>query len=67
MACNFIKQCGFFAVRDEGKEIREYLAGLYCAGDFSACARYRAALKTGQELVPDDMLPNEDDFLSLFA
>lgn len=65
--CNFAKQCVFFAVRDEGKEIEEYLAGLYCAGNFSACARYRAALDMGHELVPDDMFPNENDFLSLFA
>lgn len=65
--CNFIKQCVFFAVRDEGKEMHEYLAGLYCTGDFKACARYRTALDTGRELVPDDIFPNEDDFLSLFA
>ena len=65
--CNFIKQCVFFAVRDEEKEIREYLTGLYCAGDFEACARYRTALNMGQELVPDDLFPNENDFLSLFA
>jgi hypothetical protein len=67
MACNLIKQCIFFAVRDEGKEMDEYLTGLYCAGDFNACARYRTALDMGQELVPDDMFPNENDFLSLFA
>lgn len=65
--CNLAKQCVFFAVRDEGKEMREYFTGLYCAGNFSDCARYRAALNVGQELVPDDMFPNEDDFLSLFA
>ena len=65
--CDLTEQCVFFAVRDEGKEMREYLAGLYCAGNFSACARYRAALDMGQDLVPDDMFPNENDFLSLFA
>jgi len=65
--CNFIKECVFFAIRDEGKEMREYLAGLYCAGDFNACARYRIALDMGQELVPDDLFPNENDFLSLFS
>lgn len=65
--CNFIKECIFFAMRDEGKEMREYLAGLYCAGDFNACARYKTALDVGQELVPDDLFPNENDFLSLFS
>jgi len=65
--CNFIKECVFFAMRDEGKEMRNYLAELYCAGDFDACARYRAARDMGQELVPDDLFPNENDFLSLFA
>jgi len=65
--CNLAKQCIFFTVRDEGKEIREYLAELYCLGNFHECARYRAALDTGQDLVPDEMFPNEDAFLSLFA
>ena len=65
--CNLAKQCVFFAVRDEGKEMREYLAGLYCSGNFRECARYRAALDMGQDLVPDEMFPNEDAFLSLFA
>ncbi|MFH1021513.1 MAG: hypothetical protein V1782_13030 [Pseudomonadota bacterium] len=67
MVCNFIQQCTFFAVRDEGKEMREYLTGFYCAGNFHACARHKATLEMGQELVPDDMFPNENDFLSLFA
>jgi len=58
--CNLAEDCFFFAVR-------EYLTGLYCTGNFSDCARYRAALSMGQELVPDDIFPNEDDFLSLFA
>lgn len=65
--CNLAKQCFFFAVRDEGQEMHEYLTGLYCAGNFTDCARYRAALEMGQELVPDDIFPNEDDFVSLFA
>ena len=65
--CILAKRCAFFAVREEGKEIREYLTGVYCAGNFGDCARYRAALDMGQELVPDDIFPNEDDFVSLFA
>lgn len=65
--CILAKQCAFFAVRDEGREIREYLTGVYCAGNFGDCARYKAALNMGQELVPDDIFPNEDDFVSLFA
>jgi len=66
--CSLAKQCAFFAIRDEGTEIREYLTGLYCAGNFSDCARYRAALKLNMgKLVPDDIFPNEDDFVSLFA
>ena len=65
--CNLAKQCIFFTVRDEGKEMHEYLTGLYCVGNFSDCARYRAALDVGQELVPEDIFPNEDDFRSLFA
>ncbi len=65
--CYLAKQCVFFAARDEGKEMREYFTGLYCAGNFSDCARYRAAQDMGQELVPDDIFPNENDFLSLFA
>jgi len=65
--CILAKRCAFFAVREEGKEIREYLTEVYCASDFGNCARYRAALDMGQELVPDDMFPNEDDFVSLFA
>lgn len=64
--CNLAKQCDFFAVRDEGAEMREYLTGLYCAGNFRDCARYRAALDMG-ELAPTDIFPNEDAFLSLFA
>ncbi len=65
--CNLAKQCVFFSGRDEGEEMRAYLTGLYCAGKFNDCARYRALLDLGQELVPDDMFPNEDDFVSLFA
>ena len=65
--CNLKKQCVFFAMRDEGKEMHEYLTGLYCTGNFGDCARYRAALAMGQKLVPDDIFPNEDDFVSLFA
>jgi len=65
--CILAKQCDFFAVRDEGKEMREYFTGLYCAGNFNDCARYRAALEIGQDLVPDDIFPNEDAFRSLFA
>jgi len=64
--CNLTEQCIFFIGRDEDKEIREYFNGLYCAGNFSECARYRAALGMGQELVPEDIFPNEDDFVSLF-
>ncbi|OGQ86229.1 MAG: hypothetical protein A2512_07600 [Deltaproteobacteria bacterium RIFOXYD12_FULL_56_24] len=65
--CNLAKQCAFFAVRDEGKEMHDYLTGRYCTGNFSDCARYQAALDMGQELVPDDMFPNEEAFVSLFA
>lgn len=65
--CRLAKQCAFFVVREEGKEMREYFTGLYCYGKFRDCARYRAALKMGQKKVPDDMFPNEDAFLSLFA
>jgi len=65
--CNLAKQCFFFAERDEGKEMREYLTGLYCAGNFKACARYRAMLAMGRDLVPNDIFPNEDSFRSLFA
>lgn len=65
--CHLAKQCAFFVVREEGREMREYFTGLYCCGNFRDCARYRAALDVGQEMVPDDMFPNEDDFLSLFA
>lgn len=65
--CHLAKQCAFFSVRDEGKEMHDYLTGHYCAGDFSDCARYRATLDMGQELVPDDMFPNEAAFVSLFA
>jgi hypothetical protein len=65
--CNLAKQCFFFATRDEGKEMHEYLTGLYCAGNFRDCARYRAALDSGPELVPENIFPNEDDFRSLFA
>lgn len=65
--CNLAKQCVFFAGGDEGQEMQEYLTGLYCAGNFSDCARYRAALEMGQELVPDDIFPNEEDFVSLFS
>lgn len=54
-------------MHDEGKEMLEYLADRYCAGDFNACARYKTALDVGQELVPDDLFPNENDFLSLFS
>ena len=64
--CDLAKQCAFFTVRDEGAEMREYLTQLYCAGNFSDCARYRAAMEMGQ-LVRDDIFPNEDAFLSLFA
>lgn len=65
--CKLAQQCVFLAGRDEGEEMRAYLTGLYCAGNFSDCARYRAALDMGQELVPDDIFPNEDDFVSLFT
>ena len=65
--CNLAKQCVFFTVRDEGKEMQEYFTGLYCAGNFNDCARYRAALNMGQQMVPDDIFPNEDDFRSLFT
>lgn len=65
--CDLAKQCVFFTVRDEGVEMREYLAGVYCTENFGDCARYRAALEMGQELVPDDIFPNENDFVSLFA
>lgn len=65
--CNLSKKCVFFTVHEEEREMREYFTGLYCSGNFGDCARYRAALSLGQELVPDDIFPNEDDFLSLFA
>lgn len=65
--CILAKQCNFFAVRDVGKEMREYFTGLYCAGNFSDCARYRATLDLRQGLVPDEIFPNEDAFVSLFA
>lgn len=65
--CNLSKKCVFFTVREEEQEMREYFSGLYCSGNFGDCARYRAALSMGHELVPDDIFPNEDDFLSLFA
>lgn len=65
--CNLAKECGFFTLRDEGREMREYFTGVYCAGNFSDCARYRAALDLGRERVPDDIFPNEDDFRSLFG
>lgn len=65
--CLFAKQCVFFVVREEEREMREYFTGIYCYGKFKDCARYRTALNVGQEMVPDDMFPNEDDFLSLFA
>ena len=65
--CRLAKQCVFFTGRDEGVEMRNYLTGLYCAGNFNDCARYRTMLKMGQELVPDDLFPNEEAFLSLFA
>jgi|GEM_PF-1305447 len=65
--CHLAKQCVFFAVRDEGKEMHEYFTGLYCFGNFNECARYKVALAMGQDLVPDDIFPNEDAFLSVFA
>ena len=65
--CHLAKQCIFFVVREEGREMREYFTGIYCYGKFRDCARYRAALKMGRKKVPDDMFPNEDAFLSLFA
>ncbi|MFA7382499.1 MAG: hypothetical protein WC001_03540 [Desulfurivibrionaceae bacterium] len=65
--CRLAKQCAFFSVRDEGKEMHDYLTGRYCTGNFCDCARYQATLDMGQELVPDDMFPNEEAFISLFA
>lgn len=65
--CHLAENCFFFAVREEGREMREYLTGLYCTGNFSDCARYRAAMDMGQRPVPDDIFPNEDVFVSLFA
>ena len=65
--CNLARNCVFFVLHDKEKEMHEYFTNLYCAGNFGDCARYRATLDIGQELVPDDIFPNEDDFLSLFA
>lgn len=65
--CHLAKQCTFFARREEGGEMREYFTAFYCAENFSECARYKTALDLGMELVQDDIFPNENNFLSLFA
>lgn len=65
--CTLWEKCVFFAVREEREEMYEYFTKIYCTGDFHDCARYRAALDMGQELVPDEIFPNEEAFHSLFS
>lgn len=66
--CSMEKKCDFLTAHDHSDELRDYFTGLYCAGNFNDCARYRAAARMGsEELVPDEIFPNEDDFRSLFS
>lgn len=65
--CNMAKECRFFAVHDNEAELRDYFTGLYCAGDFGNCARYKAAAELGKEMVSDEIFPNEEAFRSLFS
>lgn len=65
--CNLAERCFFFAEREEEKEMREYLTGFYCAGKFNDCARYRAMRNMEPVAVSDDIFPNEDAFISIFA
>lgn len=64
--CNLAKDCRFPEIEGPDDELRAYLTSLYCAGNFRNCARYRAAARDGNP-VADEILPNEDDFRSLFS
>lgn len=65
--CNYKTSCDFYNDRlDSIPALAELMKENYCLGNFLACARYAFAKANGCSKVPDHILPNEHDFISLF-
>jgi len=67
MTCHYTINCDFYNDRLESiPDLAELMKENYCLGNFLACARYAFAKANGCTTVPDHILPNEHDFISLF-
>ena len=62
MTCECLEKCPFFNDQIVNKPATaELMKKQYCNENFEACARYTLFKSAGQEHVPADLYPNQND------